>query len=97
MMDEKELEKRAREQVEAQKGFYSHLVTYVLVNAGLFAINLASKGQGGGWWFYWPLLGWGIGVAAHAFSVFGVVALFTRDWEERQVKKRMDRERRRQQ
>jgi hypothetical protein len=28
--------------------------------------------------------------------VFGVLALFTSDWEERQVKKLMDRERRRQ-
>ncbi len=95
MIDEKELEKRAREQVEAQKGFYVHLTTYLLVNAGLFCINLASRGRSGGWWFYWPLLGWGIGLAAHGFSVFGISALFTRDWEERQVRKLMEKERRR--
>jgi len=93
MIDEKELEKRAREQVEAQKGFYVHLITYILVNAGLFFINLATRRNGGGWWFYWPLFGWGIGLIAHAFSVFGAFGLFNRQWEERQVKRIMDRER----
>jgi len=97
MIDEKELEKRAREHVEAQKGFYVHLMTYVIVNLGLFGINWATRGHYGAWWFYWPLFGWGIGLATHAFNVFGVLALFTSDWEERQVKKLMDRERRREQ
>jgi hypothetical protein len=96
MMDEKELERRAREQVEAQKGFYVHLMTYILVNAGLFLINAGTRTRYGGWWFYWPLFGWGIGLVSHAFNVFGVLALFTSDWEERQVKKMMDKERRRQ-
>ena len=96
MLDEKELEKRAREQVAAQKGFYVHLMTYLLVNAGLFVINAGTRTRDDGWWFYWPLFGWGIGLITHAFNVFGVLALFTSDWEERQVKKLMDRERRRQ-
>jgi hypothetical protein len=95
MLDDKELEKKAREQVEAQKGFYVHLCVYVLTNIALFAVNWASKGQNGNWWFYWPLLGWGIGLAAHGFGVFGAFGLFTRDWEERQVKRIMDKERNR--
>jgi hypothetical protein len=96
MIDDKEMEKRAREQVEAHKGFYVHLFIYLLVNAGLFLINWASRGRDGGWWFYWPILGWGIGLAAHGFSVFGAFGLFTREWEERQVKKIVDKERGRQ-
>jgi hypothetical protein len=92
MIDEKELERRAREQVEAQKGFYVHLITYLLVNAGLFFVNLATR-RNGGWWFYWPVLGWGVGLAAHGFSVFGAFGLFTREWEERQVKKLVEKER----
>jgi hypothetical protein len=43
-----------------RRRFASHLVTWAVVNAGLFMIDLLS---GGGWWFFWPLLGWGIAVA----------------------------------
>jgi hypothetical protein len=34
------------------------------------------------------MLGWGIGVASHAFKTFGI----GRDWEERQIKKYMEKE-----
>ena len=34
------------------------------------------------WWFFWPLLGWGIGIVSHAFTTFGVFGIFGRDWEE---------------
>ena len=57
---------RAQARVKELKGFYIHATAYVLVNIGLFVINLLT---GGGWWFYWPLLGWGIGLAAHAMPV----------------------------
>jgi len=33
----------------------------------LFAIDWLT---GGGWWFYWPMLGWGVGLAIHGMSVF---------------------------
>jgi len=97
MIEEKELERRARDQVEAQKGFFVHLLVYVFVNIALFFLNLASRGEEGGWWFYWPLFGWGIGLAAHGFGVFGAFGLFTHEWEERQVKKIVEKERERQQ
>jgi hypothetical protein len=59
---------RAQARVKELKGFYIHASAYILVNIGLFVINLLT---GGGWWFYWPLLGWGIGLGVHALSVFG--------------------------
>lgn len=43
-----------------RRRFASHLITWAVVNAGLFLVDLLS---GGGWWFFWPLLGWGIFVA----------------------------------
>lgn len=43
----------------------SHLITYLIVNAGLFLLNLVT---GGVWWFLFPLLGWGIAVALQAAS-----------------------------
>jgi len=96
MIEEQDLVRHAREQVEARRGFLVHLFVYILSNAGMFLINLLSRGRNGNWWFYWPMLGWGIGIAAHGFSVYGAFGLFGRDWEEREVKKIVDKERSRQ-
>ena len=53
------------------KPFHVHLIAYVAVNAILLAINAAETPAGGEphkWWAIWPLAGWGIGLAAHAFA-----------------------------
>ena len=52
----------------ARARFIRHAMFYVLVNVMLFVIDLAT---GNGWWFFWPLLGWGIGLGFQAVSVFG--------------------------
>lgn len=86
-------ERRARRRLVAEKGFYVHLVTYVAVISGLFLINVLTSA--GRWWFVWPAVGWGIGIAVHALSTFGLVGLFGRDWEERRLKELTEEERRR--
>ena len=48
-------------------GFKSHLTVYLAVNLLLFVINLLKTPDS--YWFIWPLLGWGIGVLGHAYSV----------------------------
>jgi hypothetical protein len=48
-------------------GFKIHFLVYLAVNALLIVINLVTTP--GKYWFYWPLLGWGIGIAGHAFGV----------------------------
>lgn len=93
MTTDEERYKRAKETVDARRGFFTHLLIYVLVNAGLFLMNLLTTGEARTWWFYWPLIGWGIGVAAHGFSVFGFFGLFGRGWEEREIKRLMDKDR----
>lgn len=71
-------ERRAREQVAAKVGLYSHVGSYVAVILLLAAINLLTSP--GYLWFLWPAMGWGIGVASHAFGILG------KTWEERQVR-----------
>ena len=80
---------RARKRVKELKGFYTHAAIYVLVNIMLFVINLLT---GGGWWFYWPLLGWGIGLGAHALNVFEFGGRLGQDWEERKTRELMEKE-----
>ena len=82
---------RARARVKELKGFYTHATAFVLVNIGLFIINLIA---GGSWWFFWPLIGWGIGLGVHALNVFGFRGGLGRDWEERKTRELMDKEER---
>ena len=48
-------------------GFYSHLWSYLSVNATLLIINIFTPGP---WWFQWSVLGWGIGLAFHFKATF---------------------------
>jgi hypothetical protein len=82
----------AKKRAEELQGFYIHLFVYAAVNAGLFAINALTR-DGGAWWFYWPLLGWGIGLTIHALVTFA--GLFSQDWKERKAAELYDRARRR--
>jgi hypothetical protein len=67
-MAENERYEHARRRVEAKIGFFTHLGVYVVVNTLLIIINLQNSPDQ--LWFYWPLLGWGIGIAFHALGVF---------------------------
>ena len=89
-MDEQERYERARKRVEDIKGFYTHLVVYVLVNLGLFILNLVT--ERGQYWFFFPLIGWGIGLVAHGVSVFGPGWFWGPDWEDRKIKELMDKD-----
>jgi hypothetical protein len=40
--------------------FHRHLWSYLIVIGALLFINLLTPGP---WWFQWPALGWGIGLA----------------------------------
>jgi len=86
MEDEKYI--KAKKRVEEIKGFYTHLFVYIGVNIVLLIINLVTSF--GIWWFYWPLLGWGIGVFFHAMSVFVFSKFPGKQWEERKIKEVMD-------
>ena len=52
---------------DAVPGFYTHLTIYVIVNGALLALNLLAGGPS---WVVWPLIGWGLGLAAHGIRVF---------------------------
>ena len=50
------------------RGFFIHLFVYLAVNALLIVVNVIYDPDY--YWFLFPLLGWGIGLAAHALLVF---------------------------
>jgi hypothetical protein len=92
-MHEDDAYRRAKERVTQLRNFYTHAAVYVIVNLGLFLIDVLDSG--GDYWFYWPLLGWGIGLGAHAAQVFLFGNAFGSGWEERKTREIMERERQR--
>lgn len=69
---------RAKERVEKIKGFYGNLISYCCIIPVLIFVNLQS---GGFQWFWFPIFGWGMGVAFHAFETFG----YGKSWEEKKI------------
>jgi hypothetical protein len=63
-----EQRERAIRRIRAKRGFWVHFAVYLAVNALLVAIwAMTSTAY---FWPVWPMLGWGIGVVAHAVSVY---------------------------
>jgi hypothetical protein len=83
--------KEARRYAHNVRGFYTHLLVFVLVNAGLVAVNLMSSP--GRIWFAWATFGWGIGLAAHGASAFAFRGWLGADWEERKIRAYLARHR----
>jgi hypothetical protein len=88
-MNEQEIKyQKAKERVTELRGFYGHLSVYVIVNLGLFLINMTMSP--GNLWFFWPLMGWGIAIILHALRVFS--GPFGSNWEEKKIAEFMEKE-----
>ncbi len=81
--------RKAKRRVQAKKGFYAHFVSYLCTISFLFLINLFTSPAY--WWFFWPMFGWGIGIASHYFGVFGLPGsrALSQDWEEREMEREL--------
>lgn len=86
---------RAKKKVKSVKGFYVHLVVYVLVNLFLLisqAISDQDWGVLGEWQTYNTVFFWGIGIVFHAFNVFGLDFILGKSWEDKKIKELMDKD-----
>lgn len=88
--DEQDSSLKARKKVDNLKEFYQNLVAYCVVIPFLIFINLYTSPQYH--WFWFPLFGWGIGLAIRGFKVLGYDALLGENWEERKIKEYMQQE-----
>ena len=92
MVEKSEAYIQAEKRAEAKLGFYKSLITYLGVNLVLFFIDLFTSP--GKWWFYWPLLFWGIGVFFHFLKVFVTGGLLAKRVKEGMIKKELEKEER---
>jgi hypothetical protein len=77
---------RAKKRVEELKGFYINLISYCIVIPTSAIINYNTFW--GFQWFWFPMLGWGMGLSFHAFGVFG----YGKSWEERKIQEIINKE-----
>ncbi|WP_294221517.1 2TM domain-containing protein [Chryseobacterium sp. sg2396] len=85
MGDKDKAYERAEKRVKEIKGFYGNLISYCIVIPFLIIINLITTP--GNIWFFFPMLGWGIGVTAHGMSVFAI----GKKWEERKIREILEK------
>lgn len=92
--------KAAQKRVKDIKGFYGHLVAYLLIN-GMIILFFSDIDLSNGVHIeisgYHTALFWGIGLLAHGLSVFGSGLFLGKKWEERKVKELMEKEKEEQQ
>jgi two-component system, LytTR family, sensor kinase len=77
---------RAQKRVKEIKDFYGNLLSYLFVIPILIFINYKTYWEFQ--WFWFPMIGWGIGLSFHAFGVFG----YGRTWEERKIREILEKE-----
>lgn len=79
---------RAHKRVKEIKSFYGNLISYCIIIPFLIILNLITSPDR--LWFYWPMLGWGIGLVAHGMSVFAI----GKSWEERKIREILEKQNR---
>lgn len=87
-MEQNEKYHQAKQRVEEEKAFYTHMIVYILVIGGIWLVNYLTSPSY--WWAVWPTLGWAIGLFFHGFGVFGKNAIFGKKWEEKRMKELME-------
>lgn len=94
----------AKKQVNCIKGFYNHLIIYLIVNLTIILICLEiipiiysnSKGTNFQSWLDWNTYGiaifWGLGVLIHAIWVFKYKFTYLKHWEENKIQDLVEKE-----
>jgi hypothetical protein len=101
-MKDKEFEKigHAQRRIKLIKGFYYHLIVFVIFN-GVLLISKDSMAKAlfgnealvhpkAMDWIYWNIIIWLFGLVIHGLFVFDKAPKFVKKWEEQQIKKHLN-------
>ena len=78
----------AHKRAQDMRGFYVHVMVYLCINGGLAVLDALT---GGGWWFLWVAIPWGVGLASHAVALVSD-RMFGAEWEQRKVDRYLRRD-----
>ncbi len=80
-------ETEAIEYVKNLKGFYIHLLVFLICSPGLAILNYVISPQF--YWFIFAVIPWGFAILLHGLITHTYFRFLGPDWEERQFRKRM--------
>ena len=85
----------ALKRVKKIKGFYTHLLVYIVINLAILISSYSNINNNENFW-KWQTFNtvffWGIGLVSHGLSVFIPNTLLGKDWEERKINELMEKE-----
>lgn len=85
----------ALKRVKRVKGFYTHLLVYIVINFMIVIVNIQNLKSGESYFKlenFFTAFFWGIGLLSHFLSVFGPDLFLGKNWEERKIKELMEQE-----
>jgi uncharacterized membrane protein YccC len=85
-----EAREEARRYVRRKRILYTVLGVWIALSVMWFAIDMFDDSSS--LWFYWPMLGTGIGVAITAIVLLGIGGLFGAEWERREMDRYLRRQ-----
>jgi len=78
-----EVREEARRHVRRKRIFFTVFAIWISLSLMWFAIDLLDDSSS--FWFYWSMLGTGIGVAISGIVLLGIGGLLGSDWERREI------------
>jgi len=85
----------AKKQVDRLRGFYGHLFAYIAVNAMIVVYNCSNLKPGESYFQFknfFTATFWGIGLLAHAVTVFIPKTNFMKKWEDKKIRELMEKQ-----
>jgi hypothetical protein len=79
----------ARRYVRRKRILYTVVAIWLALSLMWFAIDMLDDSSS--FWFYWPMLGTGVGVAITAIVLLGIGGLFGVNWERREIERYLRR------
>lgn len=96
--DKEEAYLRAKKKLDKLRGFYWHLLWYIIVNVFLLISIAYGLDEGEQFWsfghFFTPFF-WGIGLFFHFLGVFNQNLLFGKQWEDKKIQEFLDKDKQR--
>lgn len=90
---------KAKKRVGQIKGFYWHLVSYIIINAFILYMIALNVNAEDFWDFnvFSTVIFWGIGLFFHFLGVFVKNIFLSKDWEDRKIQEYIQKEEKHQQ
>jgi len=85
---------KARKRVGQIKGFYWHLLSYIVINMVILIMISRTVDSAYFWTFnvFSTVFYWGIGIFFHFMGVFGKNVFLGKKWEDKKVQEYIDKE-----